>query len=452
MRPLRTIIWVLLPGNAIAVLTTLAAFLCQTLAEDHDYYSWLLVCLSKVHALAVLVCLNLRDDEQVYPAKRPTQVKTLLMTSGYDCASCDIAPADLVLSRSLTRPGPDNMPPPILIKEHGEEQLHHRSSSSSFCSTHSTASTPTTVISASQYTRHPLQIDTEDKRLRARRQSQNPSQRSYRGVLPVYSMTSLDSSGRGTPTLPLYSKSMSPTFAHVSQEQGGPLSSPSPSPSRSLRRQRSSLSQQQYQESEPSSPASDHTDDTLPVATVSTAGMCTDEGSEGSIYKVQSQAQASSSSPTSKTPTPTPALYNPPQGRPHHVLIPQQGVELSSPSASPRMSPRASPSAAQHQQQPDMLPAQRWAVDSREEGSRTSARAARRETAIMSDPWRDAPQPTLAQPDADDYYAYERHRARPRHPRPQYPPPPPSMTPLPMAGTRSSSPSPHASSRRPRWI
>lgn len=80
LRTARTTIWVLLPGNALAVLVTLAALLAQSFAEHHDYYSWLLICMSKVHALAILVCLNLRDDEQAYPAKHGPQVKTLLMT------------------------------------------------------------------------------------------------------------------------------------------------------------------------------------------------------------------------------------------------------------------------------------------------------------------------------------------------------------------------------------
>ncbi|PWN25012.1 hypothetical protein BDZ90DRAFT_234619 [Jaminaea rosea] len=236
------------------------------------------------------------------------------------------------------------MPPPILIKEHGgggdsdSTSLRRVSDSSptSCTSTGSSTSGATTVVSTSQYTRHPLHIDTDDKVLRAR--NHRHRERSYRGVLPVYSMSTMDSQasssghGHGHPALPLYSKTVSPTFAQVTHGS-------SPSPARSMRRPSSFLDMHQDYVEGRSPASSSHSDDTLPVGNISTTAM--GEGSCDSSYsKVRSPYKAHNG----------PQVYAP---TPQH-------------------------------------PAQPW-FDGSEAGSVTSSRSSTRRDLV--DPWRDAAAP-----------------------------------------------------------
>ncbi|CAO1623729.1 unnamed protein product [Parajaminaea phylloscopi] len=104
VRLLRTFARILLPGNLLAALVTLLALLLETTAEERDHFSWLLICSSKVHGLAIVLCLNSRSGADVR----------------HDCAS---TPTTKPALRPLLIGRQEAIPPSILIKKHDDEPV-----------------------------------------------------------------------------------------------------------------------------------------------------------------------------------------------------------------------------------------------------------------------------------------------------------------------------------------
>lgn len=65
----QALIWVVLPGNVLSFVCTALALTLECIAEDRDTYSWILICLSKLHGLGIMVCLNMRDRTDSYIAR-----------------------------------------------------------------------------------------------------------------------------------------------------------------------------------------------------------------------------------------------------------------------------------------------------------------------------------------------------------------------------------------------
>lgn len=79
-------VWILIPGGLLTALATLATLIVELFSPGEDYYSFLLLCLSKLYGIAIVVCLNLRLQYEVRPNWLPEDLDTST-TVGEEAAS-----------------------------------------------------------------------------------------------------------------------------------------------------------------------------------------------------------------------------------------------------------------------------------------------------------------------------------------------------------------------------
>lgn len=185
---IRTIGWIFLPANGFAVLTTVLALSLEMTAPSRDYYSWLLVCLAKIQALGVIVCLNLRD----------TGGHGNSISPGGTSIHSPHSMRDFFITSSMN----EGAPSPILIKRSGTETSLDTAVTSSTATAASSASVRTdfpcrrrshSPMSTRTAFEEPVRYAYKTVETIGRSTTAGKSSREYRGMLPIYSTSSAGS-------------------------------------------------------------------------------------------------------------------------------------------------------------------------------------------------------------------------------------------------------------------
>ncbi|CAO1639202.1 unnamed protein product [Sympodiomycopsis kandeliae] len=61
------LLWILIPGGLLTIIATVATLAIEIFSTDQDYYSFLLLSLSKLYGISILVCLNMRLQYPIRP-------------------------------------------------------------------------------------------------------------------------------------------------------------------------------------------------------------------------------------------------------------------------------------------------------------------------------------------------------------------------------------------------
>lgn len=73
---LSRIFWVIVPGGLLSIVVTMGTLAIELFSPSDDYYSFLLLCLSKIYGISIIICLNLRLQYEVRPNWLPNVLDT----------------------------------------------------------------------------------------------------------------------------------------------------------------------------------------------------------------------------------------------------------------------------------------------------------------------------------------------------------------------------------------
>lgn len=199
---IRTTSCVLLPGNVLAVVSTITALCLEATAQERDLYSWLLICLSKIHGLGIVMCLNLRGSGDI---------------GRFSVQSLGTRQKQPLRPLFITRQA--ETPPSILVKKHVDTDSEGFSQPFSTSAMSSGVTAPSEGVSASRSAfegdRHPEPLYRGEQRRRRRRTEPQ------KGIFPVYPSAY---------AFPLYVPSATPRTADERQDSEDiELHSPVPS-------------------------------------------------------------------------------------------------------------------------------------------------------------------------------------------------------------------------------